>query len=141
MVLGVCYQASALGGVGVVSSLEGVITGFAVFIPLYLLRAMGAGDVKLMAMVGAWLGPMDVLGAALGTLLAGGVMAVFYATKSGVLRRLLLNVKQMGHEALAGLTSGNKTAPYGVPNSLGKLPYAVAIGLGTLGFLVWRGSF
>src|ERR1700751_1600311 len=35
----------------------GLLTGGGLFLPLYLLRGMGAGDVKLMAMVGAFVGP------------------------------------------------------------------------------------
>ena len=41
---------------GFVTALQGLATGLAAFLPLYLLRLMGAGDVKLMAMVGAFLG-------------------------------------------------------------------------------------
>jgi prepilin peptidase CpaA len=141
VVFGIACQAFFLGAGGMVSSIGGMLTGFAVFIPFYLLRAMGAGDVKLMAMVGAWLGPVGVLGAALGTFFAGGVMAMIYAAKSGALLRLLLNVRQLGYELLTRLAPSDRGAPYGVPGSLGKLPYAVAIAFGTLGFLVWKGGF
>ena len=51
----------------------GLLVGFGLFLPLYLLRAMGAGDVKLMAMVGAFLGPVSALGAVLTALVVGGV--------------------------------------------------------------------
>lgn len=136
---GVGFQAFAVSG-GWLSSLGGVAAGFAIFMPFYLLRAMGAGDVKLMAMVGAWLGPMDVLGAALGTFLAGGVMAVIYAKKSGTFGRLLLNLGHMLQGAPAKPAAGQETVPYGIPDSVGKLPYAVAIALGTTGFLIWKGG-
>lgn len=139
VVLGMGYQAF-LGGGGWVNSLGGAAIGFVVLMPFYLLRAMGAGDVKLMAMVGAWLGPVDVLGAALGTFLAGGAMAVIYAKRSGSLGRLLLNLGQMIQGGAARHIPGHEAAPCGVPDSVGKLPYAVAIALGTVGFLIWKGG-
>lgn len=141
VVSGVGYQAFAPAGAGMLISLQGVATGLAVLLPFYLLRAMGAGDVKLMAMVGAWLGPTDVLGVALGTFLAGGIMAVIYAMKSGSAGRLLLNLRQMMPGSMTKHAQGNGIAPCGVPDSVGKLPYAVAIAVGTASFLIWKGSF
>jgi prepilin peptidase CpaA len=45
------------GGLGPWQALLGLAAGLALFMPLHLLRAVGAGDVKLLAMVGTWLGP------------------------------------------------------------------------------------
>src|SRR5437867_3546861 len=56
------------------SPLAGALAGGAALLPLYLLRASGAGDVKLMATVGAFVGAAAALTAALYTLLAGGVL-------------------------------------------------------------------
>ncbi len=57
---GLIYQTATAGPSGLLGGLLGALLGFAVLFGLYLLGAMGAGDVKLMAGVGAWLG---VLGA------------------------------------------------------------------------------
>jgi prepilin peptidase CpaA len=65
----------APGAGGFAFALGGLGLGLACLLPFYLLRAMGAGDVKLMAMVGAFLGPADLLGAVVFTFLAGGAMA------------------------------------------------------------------
>ena len=46
------------GGLGLLQSLAGAAAGLALLLPMYLLRALGAGDVKLMAMCGAFLGPL-----------------------------------------------------------------------------------
>ena len=78
-----------MGRIGVVQSLLGLAAGLALFMPLYLLRALGAGDVKLLAMVGAWLGAPLLLGAALLTLLAGGAMALFVMVLSRTSRQVL----------------------------------------------------
>jgi prepilin peptidase CpaA len=56
----------------------GALVGLGVLLPLYLLRAMGAGDVKLLAAIGALLGPHWALVAGINTLIAGGVLAVGY---------------------------------------------------------------
>ena len=58
---------------------------------MYMLKALGAGDVKLMAMVGAFLGPQGVLLATLCSLLAGAVLALGVALYRGGLRRVLAN--------------------------------------------------
>ena len=57
--------------------------GIVLFLPFFLLRGMGAGDVKLLAALGAWLGPMQTIWLALFTSIAGGVMALVIATSTG----------------------------------------------------------
>jgi prepilin peptidase CpaA len=74
--LGLQYLASGLQGVA--SGLLGAGVGLACFAPFYLLRSMGAGDVKLLAAVGAFLGPQGAFYAALFSLLAGGLGAIGY---------------------------------------------------------------
>src|SRR4051794_29272710 len=61
---------------GFLWSLEGLALGLLIMLPFYVLRAMGAGDVKLMAMVGAFLGVPDTFYAVLFTFIAGGVTAL-----------------------------------------------------------------
>ena len=59
--------------------LAGGAVGLAVFLPFYAMSAMGAGDIKLMAIVGTYLGVKGVLFSALFTALAGGVLALAFA--------------------------------------------------------------
>ena len=56
-------------------ALAGLGVGLVMLLPLYVLRVMGAGDVKLMAMVGAFLAVPGVIYAALYSLIAGGIVA------------------------------------------------------------------
>jgi prepilin peptidase CpaA len=105
---------------------------------MYLLRVMGAGDVKLMAMVGAFLGIEDVLGAVLATFLAGGVLSLAYAWKIGVLRRTLQNIRFILYSNAVRMAGGSVPTLEDAPETAGKFPYAVAIAVGTLGYLVWK---
>ena len=130
--------ASAWGSIGVVQSLLGLGAGLALFMPLYLLHALGAGDVKLLAMVGAWLGAPLLVGTTLLTLLAGGVMALLAMVLSRTSRQVLANVRFMLTTALVGAQTGHLAgleAP--VPGRV-RLPYAVAILVGTAGQLAWQ---
>ena len=66
-------------------SVAGCLLGALLFFPMFALRGMGAGDVKLLAAVGAWLGPGQVAMAALATSIAGGVIALAVALGHGYL--------------------------------------------------------
>ncbi|ABB75653.1 prepilin peptidase CpaA [Nitrosospira multiformis ATCC 25196] len=139
------------GGLGVLGSLAGLGTGLALLLPLYLLRAMGAGDVKLMAMVGAFLGAQETVGALVCVLLAGGVLALAAALLEGKLHLLWRNLNVMLLGALAGATmmglpaSGKPGEAVGgaaaesdtksAAESTGTLPYGVAIAAGTMAYL------
>ena len=73
-------------------SLAGWVVGLACFFPFFALGGMGAGDVKLLGAVGAWLGPAAAVWVALFASIAGGVMALIVATYAGYLRKALENV-------------------------------------------------
>lgn len=141
VVLGMGYQVLGSGSAGALSAVEGMGMGLMMFLPFYLMRAMGAGDVKLMAMVGVWLGPGGTIGAVLGSFIAGGVMAVVFAMKSGVLKNLIRNVALLLPGMFSRQGRADGTVAFGLHRSLGKLPYGVAIALGTTGFLIWHGGF
>ena len=128
------------GGLGFLSAIGGVTIGLVVMLPMYLLRAMGAGDVKLMAMVGAFLGPEDVLGAILATFVAGGVLSLGYAWKIGVLRRTLQNIRFILYSGAVKIAGGSVPTLEDAPETAGKFPYAVAIAVGTLGYLAWKST-
>lgn len=119
------------GGLGLPGALGGFALGLGALLPLYLLRTMGAGDVKLMAMTGAFLGPAATVGAVLMTLLAGGMLALALACRQGVLRSTLENARAMIALTMVGTLTGQRVN-LEVRTVAGTLPYALAIAAGTL---------
>ena len=117
----------SLAGAPPWSPLAGAALGAAALLPMYLLRAAGAGDVKLLAMVGAFIGAGSVLAAALYTLIAGGLLALLFLAGRGIARRTLANLRALWarrpFEPLRDTAAG--------------LPYATAIAAGTAAALLW----
>lgn len=119
--------------------ISGLALGLILFLPLYALRAMGAGDVKLLAMVGAFLGPNDIWQTALASLFVGGALAILYVLFKGRVRRLMQNLAVMFHQSVINTMVGSMPS-LRIESSLsaGRLPYGVAIALGTIIFLFLR---
>jgi prepilin peptidase CpaA len=118
---------------GIASALAGLAAGFANLLPAYAARVMGAGDVKLMAMCGAFLGWPDTLLAVLFTLLAGGIFALGFAAVRRSIPQLLANtgrVVQMG--LLATLAGARPSSAIEGMASAGRIPYSLSICTGTL---------
>src|SRR4051794_21936463 len=76
ILLGLAFSAAHGGWHGFLGSLEGTLLGLALLLPLYSIGGMGAGDVKLLAGLGAWVGPWLTLQAFVATAVVGGVMAI-----------------------------------------------------------------
>ncbi|MET3131774.1 prepilin peptidase CpaA [Oxalobacteraceae bacterium GrIS 1.11] len=119
----------------------GALTGFFLFLPLYLMRGMAAGDVKLMAMVGSFTGPQMALEICFATFIVGGVLALLMVVYQGRMRAVLKNL----HTVLAPLllrAAGVplQPAPLAPGVSVGGMPYGVAIALGTMLMLLWKHS-
>jgi prepilin peptidase CpaA len=98
--------ASGLSGAG--WSLVGWCVGVLFFFPIFALGGMGAGDVKLLAALGAWLGPGPVVWVALFSLIAGGALGLLVAVGSGYVTQALMNIWWMGRFWLA---EGPKPVP------------------------------
>lgn len=138
-VYGLAYNAffpPSVRDVGIVFALGGLALGLGALLPLYLLRAMGAGDVKLMAMTGAFLGASVTFGALIATLIAGGVLAIGVALFSGRLVRMLRNIATIVTGAVLTLPAGGGGVAISAEASAGKMPYGVAIAAGAIGYLV-----
>lgn len=112
----VAVAAARAGWQGAIISGAGVLTGLAIFLPFCLAGKLGAGDVKAMGAVGAFLGPVGVLLAAVYTLLAGGIVATL------------------------AVVSSRRAEADQPASAVGRqqLPYGLAIACGTLASIVWR---
>jgi prepilin peptidase CpaA len=108
----------------------GLLAGFALFIPFYALGGMAAGDVKLMAVVGAYLGAVDTFWAGAFSLIAGGALGVLYLVYRGQFSRFMVRYWAMASLRTRIPAEENDAARH-------RFPYAVAIAIGTLTSLYW----
>lgn len=136
--LGIILQCWLQGWSGFLNGLAGFCTGLFLFLPFYAVRWMGAGDVKLMAAVGTFLGWPDSLLAVALTTGAGSIAALSllaaqggltdYAHRYGLMAKCLFCT---GRVAYVPPTAGESSTLL--------FPYALAIAVGTLATLVWAG--
>jgi prepilin peptidase CpaA len=139
-VFGLLYNTAAHGFMaGLPPALGGLGIGLAMLLPLYALRVMGAGDVKLMAMVGAFLGSSEILYAVLFTFIVGGVAALAFGIYRRALRRMTGNVVDIVRFMAFAAVAGSRPTPVPAGSiSIGALPYGVSIAVGTIAWLVAR---
>jgi prepilin peptidase CpaA len=128
----VLHWLSPLRGAALLNALGGMALGLAVLLPFYLLRGMAAGDVKLMAVVGAFTGPGEVFAITVLTWCVGGVMALLLVLLRGRLRLALGNIGRMLTGAVAPGLSMTAAAQ---EKSAGSIPYGLAIAIGTVAVL------
>ncbi len=119
---------------GLVFSLEGTVLGLALFLFMYLAGWMGAGDVKLYAAVGSFLGPAQTIFAAIVIALVGGLLALVILCFHQGWRKISLWLWS-SVQAILLTRSGQVLTP--LKGAAPKVPYAVAIGLGTIGSYWW----
>ncbi len=119
-------------GIGIAESLKGAMVGLFMFLPLYAMRGMAAGDVKLLATLGLFGGPMFTIGIGLSSLIIGGIWAcIILFTYS--------NTAQIGKIWLSGLLNKNlySISHYRVkenhscPKNI-LIPYGVVIAMGCI---------
>jgi len=127
---GIVVQGVLHGWHGIGQSLAGAGLAILIFGALFLLGGMGAGDVKLCAAAGAWIGPAQTMFALIFTGLAGGAMVLIWAVLGGFVQDLFRGTGDL----LAGWGRGRLRDPEATIANPGrrKMPYAPAIAVGTL---------
>ena len=119
LVSGVVLQAALFGMSGLIAAVGGLVVGLVVLLPFYALGGMGAGDVKLLAAAGTFLGPEGALLAGVFTLAAGGVLALAVLAWYGLARYLRARMPNIRLAPVSGVAKL-------------ELPYSLAIAAGTL---------
>src|ERR1700730_6879177 len=132
---GLVYSGLTGGWAGLGDGLLGMAVGLACLLPLYAVGGMGAGDVKLLAGVGAWMGPAITLGAFVATGIVGGLMALVVDARSGAVARHVAMFHTISSEILtvrdpvklAEAAAQRKPTmmllPYGIPIAIGSIAY------------------
>jgi len=129
---------NSVGGglAGFVDSIAGLAIGLLMLMPLHVLGRMGAGDIKLLGVVGSILGAWGAIVAGLATMMAGGILAILYmvwlVTKPDVVSRMSHLVQRITGKAAASddvMTWQNVRAA--------EIPYAVAVAAGTFATLFY----
>jgi len=120
------------GALGFTGALFGALAGLAVFLPFYALRIMGAGDVKLMAGIGSWVGAAGVLNLALFVLAMGGLLAIVTMVWSRRTQQVIFNVSMVLGQMWPG-----SAARFDPSQTAYRMPYTVAIAGGMLAYWFW----
>jgi prepilin peptidase CpaA len=140
VISGWIYCTTALGWEGLGWSLVGTVVGLALLMPAYAIGGMGAGDVKLLAGVGAWVGSTHTLFAFAATTIVGGVIAVIMVVSRrswskhrdqfwGIFGEIL-TIKDP--TKLAEIAAERKS-------SMMLLPYGIPIAIGSIGWFAFAG--
>ena len=138
---GLAYHAVVGGVAGLSGSLAGALFGFAALLAFYVMGGMGAGDVKLMAAVGAWLGLPLTFAVFLASSLLAGLYALILVVAYGRVRETWLNV-QIGWLRLLALgrhlgADDRIEAEVKHPERGRRIiPFAAMVALGLFGLLV-----
>jgi prepilin peptidase CpaA len=119
----------------------GTVVGLALLLPAYAIGGMGAGDVKLLAGVGAWVGSTDTLYAFCVSAIVGGAIALAMVVWRRDWHRHLAQFWDITQEilvvrdptALAEMAADRKGAmlllPYGIPIAIGSIAYFIWMGM------------
>jgi prepilin peptidase CpaA len=137
ILIAIVYYTVTLGVPGLIFSGKGFIVGLGLLLIPYLLGGMGAGDVKLMAAIGALMGTSFVFYSFIYTALVGGAIAIILIIKEKgfwhPLKSFLFNVTFF-RSNLGSMIISKREQPSSI-----SFPYGVAIVLGTFCTLIWGG--
>lgn len=130
-VMGILVQTVSYGPYGLTKALEGMGLALLCLLPFVLLRAMGAGDWKLMGALGAILGPVGMLLVLTAAVFVSGVMGLVMVVRAKRVKETFLNVfvlvqgfLSFGLREMPNITLDNP--------DLMKLPFGVAAALATI---------
>jgi prepilin peptidase CpaA len=131
LILGTGVRTVIAGWPGAKASLEGAALALGLLLPLVLLRALGAGDWKLMGAVGAFLGPVLFLFVLFGSIFVSGLMAMAQVVRTNRVRATLRNLVVLVQGFFSFGLRAHPEISLDNPGLL-KLPFGVAVAAATL---------
>lgn len=132
VVIGFALNIFLYGQAGLKNAGLGLGLALLIYLPLFIIRGMGAGDVKLMAALGALAGPGNWLRIFIFTAVIGGIVAVGVISYRGFLRRAIRNIGQILASPFRGSAPYRDNPQLDVTSGAGlSLPHGAVIALGT----------
>lgn len=134
------YATVSGGWDGLSQSLWGTAVGLGLLLPAYMVGGMGAGDVKLLAGVGAWVGATTTFYAFCASAIVGGLLAVAMVLYRRSWQKHYGNFLMIASEfltvrepaKLAAIAADRKSAML-------LLPYGIPLAIGSIGYFLWTG--
>lgn len=137
---GWAYSGYAYGFEGLLWSLGGTLLGMSILMLFYMIGGMGAGDVKLMGGVGAWMYWTHTWYCIIGFAVTGAVLAIAMVILSGKWKHHYDQFWLIATEILV-VRNPEKLSEIAAKRkpSMMLLPYGIPIALATIGYFVWTG--
>ena len=133
VLVGLAINVWSSGWSGTLASSAGMGLAMLVYLPLFAIRALGAGDVKLMAAVGAIAGPFPWFCIFVATCLVGGLLALALVISKRRLVQTLFNTLRIAQALLKGRNPANQEPEMDFRNPCAvTLPHGLSIALAAL---------
>lgn len=122
IIIGTLFNLFELGVLGIYPYIIGMIIPIIVLFPLFMIKALGAGDIKLLSVVGCFLGPSDIIKIIIISFFSGGVLSILYIIRSKSLFKRYRHFKSYISQVIKEYKS-KKTANKIDPNNIRIIPY------------------
>lgn len=120
------------GWTGLESGLTGMLLAFGMLVVFWAIKGMGAGDVKFMAAIGAWLGPAMTVRAVVVGCLLGGLLALAMIARRRQWRTTAANFRILAAKVCSVHTAFSEFGSARSLSTSGLLPYAIPLSIGAL---------
>lgn len=140
IISGWIYSCVYFGWEGIGWSLLGTFVGLGLLLPAYAIGGMGAGDVKLLAGVGAWMYGTHTFYAFAVSVIVGAIMAILMVAYRGAWKKHTIQFRMILEEILT-IRDPNQLAAIAAErkSTMFLLPYGIPIAIGSIAYFAWAG--